>query len=345
MLTRKPVLLATLLGACAASPGWSNMIINATYDPSITGDPASAAIQATINAAISQFEGLITNNITVAIYFQKGGGLGGSNFFENTTSYSNFYNGLVANNSNPAAIAALTANGGGGAANPVTGNGFIDMKSANERAVGINQAAQCALQATGNPNQPFQCANIAAPTKYDGIITLNTGITFPAGPNNGSNFGLMAVAEHEIDEILGLGSSLGNCSNCATNWTYANGSFNNAPAPEDLYRWTATTGGVRSQGTNCGTPTSSFFAYGPNTGAIAQFNNSCNGADFGDWQNNGTPRTQDAFGTAGANPTIGFAELSALSAIGYNIAAPEPGTLLLLGSGLMLVAYKKRSKA
>jgi len=341
MVSCKPVLLAALLGACAASPGWSNMIINPTYDGTITGDPAGAAIQSAINTAISQYEALITNNITVSIYFQKGGGLGGSNFFVNTTSYSNFYIGLVANNSNPAAIAALTANGGGGVTNPVTGNGFIDMKSANERALGINQAAQCALQATGNPNQPFQCAN-GTGTKYDAIVSLNTGITYPAGPNNGTNYGLLAVAEHEIDEVLGLGSSLGGCSNCAATWSFANGAFNNAPAPEDLYRWTAATGGVRSQGTNCGSPTSAYFAYGPNTGSIAQFNNSCNGADFGDWQGNGTPRTQDAFGTPGTNPTLGLAEISALTAIGYNIAAPEPGTLLLLGSGLMLVAYKKR---
>src|SRR3954463_5433976 len=104
MVSCKPVLLAALLGACAASPGWSNMIINPTYDGTITGDPAGAAIQSAINTAISQYEALITNNITVSIYFQKGGGLGGSNFFVNTTSYSNFYTGLVANNSNPAAI-------------------------------------------------------------------------------------------------------------------------------------------------------------------------------------------------------------------------------------------------
>ena len=46
-------------------------------------------------------------------------------------------------------ISALTVTIAG-VTNPVTGNGFIDMKSANERALGINQAAQCALLVVGH---------------------------------------------------------------------------------------------------------------------------------------------------------------------------------------------------
>ena len=68
------------------------------------------------------------------------------------------------------------------------------------------------------------------------------------------------------------------------------------------------------------------------------FNNSCNGGDFGNWQNNPLPlgarlEVQDAFATPGARPTYGPNEVAAMTAIG-NIdprrPVSEPGTFALV---------------
>src|SRR6202012_5318372 len=109
---RKPTLLTAgvLLGCALANA--SSFTITATFDSTITSDPNAAAIEGVINTAIAQFASLVTNPINVLIYFQEGGGLGESNTVSYNNSYTSFYNGLVAENANAAAIAGLNANGG-----------------------------------------------------------------------------------------------------------------------------------------------------------------------------------------------------------------------------------------
>jgi len=332
-------------------PAHADLIITPTFDPTLS----NPTVQATINAAIQTYEGLFTNPIDVQIYFQSGSPLGQNDYFASVVTYQSFYDGLMATDANPAAFAALNANGGdadtNGGRNPVTGNMFILAKSANLRAVGINQAPDCQLGTPGAGGIPHDCSGNSGPA-YDAIISLNTSITSPPLSLDG-NYGLLSTVEHEIDEVLGIGSSLVNCAQsnnpnaaCSSgNITFANDTQGtNAPMPEDLYRWNAT--GGRSPGTNCNAPTSAFFSYGPSTGQIAQFDNSCDGGDFGDWQQSGTPLTQDAFATPGANPTLGAKEIAALTAIGYTINAevPEPGTALF-PLALAVLAYWKRCSA
>jgi hypothetical protein len=270
-------------------PGYANLIITPAYDATITSDPGAGAIVSTINQAIVTYESLITNNVTVKIYFQEGGGLGTSETFLYNSSYSNFYNGLVTNNANADAIAALNANGGNantnGGVNPVTGGSDITVKSANLRAVGINQGPNCVPTVVAGSGLPTDCSFGTGANAYDGIISLNTAITFPPQGTSSATYSLLSTVEHEIDEILGLGSALENCNPAdpsastacknAGNWSVATPGATpfGDPAPEDLYRWNAQIGGTRTLGTNCQSPTSAFFAYGPSTGVIAPFNN------------------------------------------------------------------------
>jgi hypothetical protein len=322
----------------------SNLFIAATFDSSITSLSDASAVEAAINTAITTIESSYSTNITVPIYFQAGGGLGQSNFFVYEDSYQAYYNALVTTNADPAAIAALNASGGdyntNGNVNPVGGTNEIELKSANARAVGINIAPGCYVVSTGlgtsGGNIPNTCTSTANGTAYDGIISLNTAITFPPNPNNGSYYDLVATAEHEIDEILGLGSALENISASSGSPTTPFG----VGAPEDLFRFTAATGGTRSTlALNCASPGSAYFAYGPNTGAINQFNNACNGGDFGDWS--GSSNVQDAFASPGTGPAYSSSEKDALSAIGYGLSnpTPEPGTLGLLGASLLALGF------
>ncbi len=54
----------------AATEATTGLVIHATFDSSITGNPNSAAIQATINRAISIYESLFTDPITIEIRFR-----------------------------------------------------------------------------------------------------------------------------------------------------------------------------------------------------------------------------------------------------------------------------------
>jgi hypothetical protein len=359
-----------LLGAAIVlvMPARAGLIINTIFDSSITSGSNAASIEAAINTAVRTFENLYTNPITVAILFQEGGGLGQSNDLVYGVAYTSFYSGLVANDANPAAIAGLDANGGdantNGGVNPVGDVNEIEIKSANAKALGIDIAPGCVVTPTGDGtaggNVPNICSGTGTGVKVDGIVSLNTAITTPPHTQTSpdpSYYDLVSTAEHEIDEVLGLGSALENCNSaspsggCQPGATLAAG--NDTPygvgASEDLFRWSKATGGVRTLSTNCTTPTSAYFAYGPSTGAIAQFNNACNGGDFGDWQSNPlppgvNPQVQDAFGAAGETPAYGTSEIDALTAIGYDDPpAPEPGSIVLAAAGFaMLGVYRRR---
>ena len=324
---------------------WSaraNLIITPTFDSSITSDPNAAVIESSINSAIGVFESTYSTNITVPIYFQEGGGLGGSEFYFNTVNYYSFYTQLVATDANPAAVAGLTANGGAGtnynrftgtSDNPVTGTTEIDIKSANARALGFTAPPECVPTLSDGS---MECGYGTGSSSVDGIITLNTNTTYPPQTNNGSNYGLISTAEHEIDEILGLGSSLENTTQDSGNAPDYGGN----PAPEDLFRYNAA--GQRIFAVNCGaSAVAAYFSYNGATD-LTQFNNACNGADFGDWATGSYAQVQDAYGEQGADPAYGPNEIAALSAIGYSLAIPEPGTWMLLLSSLAVLPFARR---
>jgi PEP-CTERM motif len=319
LLTRRPARRTGLLlgGALGALLGAGHpadaLVITPTFASNITSDPNAAAIEGVINTAISTYEADFNDPINVAITFQEGGGLGGSSTFFANVSYSAYLAALKADatTSNDATANSLLPNS---ASNPVNGASMINVKTANLRAVGINV----------NPpaGQP------------DGTITLNTSLTFPGSPGSSSSFSLLAVTEHEIDEVLGLGSSLP---------TIPFGTI----FPEDLFRYDAA--GNRSFTTN--SAALAFFSINGTTD-LAQFDNQNDGGDFGDWQSNPlpsgvAPKVQDAFATPGATPSLGV-ELTALDVVGYNfvgqVSVPEPGTLALLGTSLLGLAALRRRR-
>jgi hypothetical protein len=304
----------------AAPPAWANLVITPTFDSSITGDPNAAAIEGTINTAINTYESDFTDPINVTIDFKEmATGLGQSNTTLYKINYSAFYNALVADakSANDATALAHLPNGSApGSTNPVTGSTTINVKTADLKALGFNGAS---FPPIGG---------------FDGVIGLNTSITTPGSTGSSLTYSLLATTEHEIDEVLGLGSDLSGTG------------FFSDPAPEDLFRYAST--GARSYTTN---PSAQAFFSIDGTTDLAQFDNQNDGGDWGDWQSNPLPpgvlpKVQDAFATPGANPALGV-ELVALDAIGYDpatqVAVPEPGTMALLGTSLLgLVALRRR---
>jgi hypothetical protein len=61
---------AALTVASATTAASSGLIINATFDGSITSNPNAAAIEAAINRAIAIFESLFSDRLTIPILFR-----------------------------------------------------------------------------------------------------------------------------------------------------------------------------------------------------------------------------------------------------------------------------------
>jgi hypothetical protein len=303
--------LVSLALVAFAVPAHANISFNVTYGSSITSDPHAAAIEATINQAISFYEANITTPITVNIEYQEmNGGLGQSTTFFNTISYSQFLTALQTNSSGDAVDTSALANLPAGPDNPVNGNTQIDLTTANLRALGFS-------------------ASVAT----DSTISINTSITNYTGiPYDSNNFSLLSVIEHETDEALGLGSNLDT------------GSTSGQIRPEDLFRYSAA--GVRSYTTS--SSATSYFSVDGGTTNLIGFNQvgPPGGSDYGDWATSATPHVQDAFGTPGASPAFSINEQDALDAIGYNfVSTPEPGSFWLLTLGAAAVLGWRRRAA
>src|SRR5438552_6239557 len=185
--------------ATTASP--TGLIINVTFDSSITGNPNAAAIEAMIIRAVGIYESLFSDPITIQILFRysttdpagtplPSGLLAESEYVIYSVPWNDFISALradartgndnLANASLPGS--ALSTN--------------FKPSSANGRSVGLDTPpAMFANGSTGN----------GAP--YDGIVTLNSAqpSQFTRHPSSG-RWDAQSGTEHEIDEIIGLGS-------------------------------------------------------------------------------------------------------------------------------------------
>jgi FG-GAP-like repeat len=187
----------------------TGLTIEATFDSSITSDPNAAAIEATINRAIALYESLFSDPITIQIYFRyattapngdplPADVLAQSFSVRYTLQWNNFISALRADattsNDNRANASlprsALSTN--------------IVPSSGNGRAVGLN-----------TPPAMFPNGTIGQGGPYDGIVTLNSAQPFWfSRPLISGSFDAQRSVEHEMDEVMGLGSYLNSVRTC-----------------------------------------------------------------------------------------------------------------------------------
>lgn len=294
--------LAGALGVVANAHA-DGLVINASF----SGFNSTA--QGTIQNAINFYQETFSNAITVGISFAPGSStssLGASFSQMAMISYAGYLSDLQSTASTDATDTTALAHLPGSAASP-DGFSTIYIKAANAAAIGAYPA-----------------------TTTGGSITFNMGLIAAAdgGTCSGANcYSLMGVAEHEIDEILGLGSNAFGTFNPV-------GGIGAAPFAEDLYRYTS--GGALSFSASS-TDAAYFSLDGSND--LVQFNNSKTSEDAGDWVTYNPAYVQDAEATPGSTPllNVNSPEVVALDAVGYNLATPEPPSVWLLGAGVLLL--------
>src|SRR5262249_31700340 len=152
----------------AATEPATGLIINPTFDNSITNDPNSAAIQAMINGAIGIYESLFSDPITIEILFRYSTTApDGTPLPEGTVaqSFSAVY--IVSWNDFISGLRADTTTSNDNTANAsLPGSALstsIAASSGNGRAVGLD-----------TPPAMFPDGHVGQGGPYDGIVTLNS---------------------------------------------------------------------------------------------------------------------------------------------------------------------------
>jgi hypothetical protein len=308
--------------AMAVTVATTGLTIQPAFDSSIINHPNSAAIQATINQAISIYETLFSDPITIQIRFRysttqpngdpmPAGQIAQSNYVYYAIPWDTYINALradatsgnddVANASLPGS--ALSTN--------------LRPSSAGGRAVGLN-----------TPPAMFADGTVGNGGPYDGIVTLNSSAAYQfTRPPDGGNFDGQRAFEHEMDEIIGLGSRL-NLSG-------------NDLRPQDLFSWSSA--GNR----NITTSGARYFSIDGGITNIVGFNQRQNG-DLGDWLSEDCPQAnpyvQNAFTCQGQ-----FSDIAAttpeginLDVVGYDLVAPHPPFFtgeVSLGNGVYYLQF------
>jgi len=185
----------------------SGLIINPTFDDSILNDPNSAAIQAMINRAIAIYESLFSDPITIQILFRYSDTApNGDPLPPDVIAQSFLAAYTLAWNDFVSALRADARSGSDNVANASLPSGALSTtitpSSGDGRAVGFN-----------TPPAMFPDGTIGQGGPYDGIVTLNSALpfSFTRPPISGS-FDAQRSVEHEIDEVIGLGSYLNTSS-------------------------------------------------------------------------------------------------------------------------------------
>ena len=305
----------------------AGVIITPVYDTSFTLQPNFAALQTTVNNAISIYASNMGDNLTLAINFKFDPLIGGaqSEYASFNFSYTDYRNALVAK-ATTANDATVLANLPATATDPVIGGANVAVPQALGLALGLS----------------------GTQVSY-GTVSFNT-VTYSSNPG-----GFLGVIQHEVDEVLGTGSNLPNNVNGVLPGPGGGPAvLPTTIAPADLFRYTAA--GVRNFTLNVTNDTTNkaFFRLSPGGPNQQEFNNLANGGDYGDWHTGAdrlfavAPQDQAGDANTFTSMAISPAELTMLDAIGYNaFPVPEPGTVVSLSSvalGWLAMRRSRRGK-
>ncbi len=325
---RGAAVLGAVTAVCVARPA-AAFTIDPIYDSSITSLPNAASIESAFNTVAgdyaSSFAGSEVINVGVSW-----GSVGGYSLPSNAVgaSVDNLYGYF-----SYSTIQSLLTQ----AAHNTPSDTVLATAIAHLPATAPSGVSQYVV-----PSSEAKALGLISPSQtgadgYIGFAGSTASYTFnPTGGIASGTYDFQAVAAHELDEVLGR----------ITGLTGTSPSYRTV---FDLFRYSAN--GVLDFGYN----DAAYFSIDGGKTNLGAFNNSSSGGDRSDWLTLSTSSdVQDAFISTGKALNLTAVDLTGLDVLGYggsnlggaNVApttvafhlveTPEPGSLLLLLTGLVL---------